>query len=70
MLVTRDPFARVELHKERIATQQTCAFCGTRLVSRKATPYLYRFRVETDGGRTFKDDKLYCSKGCRESYQG
>jgi hypothetical protein len=62
--VSRDPFARTELHRERENTGETCAWCG----QVKRGKYLYRYRVETDGGRKFEDTKLFCSVQCRRDY--
>jgi len=60
--VSRDPFARTEIHK---ATEQgTCAWCG----GTNARGKVWRYRVETDGGRVFPDVRVFCSVGCRGSY--
>lgn len=83
-LVTRDPFAREELHRTRVVVGRdgqtspmpSCQWCGGRRMTtrtRTVTParpplWLYRFRVETDGGRTYEDKHLFCSRACRESY--
>lgn len=72
--VTRDPFARQELHRERVYVNLatgSCAWCGSvRNAGRSGKVYLYRFRVETDGGSVHADARLFCSRDCRESYHG
>jgi hypothetical protein len=80
--ISRDPFAREELHRETVdvtRTGESCSWCGQRrcpgarrrtLAAQTGLRYfLYRYRVETDGGRTVPDQRLFCSKGCRESYR-
>lgn len=65
--VSRDPFARVELHRETVSTTAAvtgCAWCG---FARKGGK-LYRYRVESDGGRVSEDSHLFCSKSCRTDY--
>jgi hypothetical protein len=59
--ISRDPFARTELHRETEAGDSSgCAWCG----NRNAYGKLYRYRTEHDGGRTAVADKLFCSIGC------
>lgn len=62
MYVSRDPFARQELHKESV--KGTCTNCGS------ANRYgkVWKFREETDGGRSSEINGEFCSKGCLESY--
>jgi hypothetical protein len=73
--ISRDPFARTDLHRENdYLVGSGCAWCGGARHNRPSKthpvgrPYLYRFYVETDTGHTYYDDKLFCSKSCRESY--
>ena len=75
MLIERDPFARQELHAERIKSPATdCALCGScRQSWRNGKPgkwWLYQFRTEHDGGRVDQEQKLFCSLACREAYYG
>lgn len=73
--VSRDPFARQELHKER-EHGATCAWCGRVDESQPhPTPLdaplygrVYRFEIQSDGGRVFKDRQTFCSKQCRKDY--
>jgi hypothetical protein len=78
-MVSRDPFAREELHRSTVeVTRESCAWCGQRrcpgakrrtLAAQTGLRYfLYRYRVETDGGRRHEDRELFCSKSCRTTY--
>lgn len=72
-LVNRDPFARHELHRESIdvgLASSGCAWCGSKRVTRGGNYRLYRYRTETDGGRTSTEDRLFCSAGCRRAFWG
>ena len=69
MMHNRDPFAREELHSERVYEPgQPCDWCGQLRQTKSGRPWLYRFRVEPDAGRTFRDHKLFCSRECRPAY--
>ncbi len=71
MLVNRNPFARQELHRcNESVVSQSCSWCGNVRKTRGGKFYLYRYRVESDGGRKWEDPHLFCSKGCREAYHG
>lgn len=68
-LVNRDVFARQETHRETVHVRQdrpaeSCAWCGG--VSGRGT--LYRYRMETDGGRRSEDARCFCSVSCRRAY--
>lgn len=78
--VSRDPFARESLVRESVEVSGcvSCSWCGNvRLAGRRVHAMrdsdgkakLFRYTVETDGGRSFQDDKLFCSLSCRRSYQ-
>jgi hypothetical protein len=62
MIVSRDPFAREEIHKKPV--RGTCAECGGQNRHGK----VWKFRVETDGGRSFEIDQEFCSKSCMETF--
>ena len=67
--VSRDPFARTELHRIPVHTLQTCDFCGqARKI--KSTNLLYTYQIEHDGGRKESIRGLFCSIGCMRSYHG
>ena len=61
MLVQRDPFARQELHKEKLKSRAECDWCGS-------TNTLYKFSTQTDGGRKFEHKGSFCSVSCYNSY--
>jgi len=75
-LVARNPFARVELHAERVhSPQSTCTWCGgLRRTVRTGKTWLYRFSIEYDSIGVRKGyfgpeaNKLFCSRGCRSDY--
>jgi hypothetical protein len=65
-LISRDPFAREELHRESVSTTCTCDVCGS---TRKGGK-LFRYFVEEDQGRTNPIKGLFCSVGCMRIYHG
>ena len=66
-LIRRDPFARQELHRATVRhSSRTCDWCGNLNAHRS----LFHYRIETDGGRSYEDDHLFCSLPCRTAYQG
>ena len=64
MKVSRDPFAREEIHKSPI--KGTCDFCGNANKFGKVSVY----RIETDGGRIHVIKGKFCSKSCLKAYHG
>jgi hypothetical protein len=64
MYISRDPFARTELHKTAVKTTLTCDWCGQKRKDGK----LYQYRNESDGGRTGYIPGLFCSISCMRSY--
>ena len=66
--VSRDPFARTELHRERITDASvsyallSCDWCGT------SNRPLYRYRTESDGGRVHQHKGRFCCKSCHNAY--
>lgn len=72
--VSRDPFARTELHKSAATAYGysstlgrptlSCDWCGS---ERKASR-IYRYRTETDGGRSYEHRGFFCSVSCFRSY--
>ena len=70
-LVHRDPFAREELHAERIHNPDTtCRECGSHRQTPSGVLWLYRFWIEYDslGARKAVDEYLFCSRQCRTCY--
>jgi MYM-type Zinc finger with FCS sequence motif len=67
--ISRDSFARTELHRSRITNADvsyailTCDWCG----QAKA---LYRYQTESDGGRVSTHPGRFCSTSCFKSYHG
>jgi hypothetical protein len=69
-LVSRNPFARCELYASRVHdVTSTCHYCGgIRVTVRSGTKWLYQFWEKTDGGRTYLDEQMFCSRECRTDY--
>lgn len=79
----RDPFARTERTREvvEVGISASCAWCGAVRVSgrrridrdaiaRDARRTLYRYGVESDGGRRGAGARLFCSASCHKSFHG
>ena len=64
-LISRDPFARTELHSEVAVSRHNktkgCAWCASH-------GRHYRYWTETDGGRRVGHDGTFCSVSCFRSY--
>lgn len=71
-LISRDPFAREEIHRETVrdwyGRKTTCDWCGGASVSHSGRKRLYRYHIETDGGRKHEISGQFCSIGCCRSY--
>lgn len=65
--VSRDVFARTELHRELKETKETCYWCGGTRGDGKVRK-LYKYRTESDGGRKSVHAGLFCSRSCFDSY--
>ena len=69
-LISRDPFAREEIHRSKPLSardcgfETTCVWCGGLSASKK----LFRYWTETDGGTKHVHKGLFCSKSCHDSY--
>lgn len=71
-LISRDPFARTELHRKIhhvFGSREGCDWCGQQRLD-KAQPYLYKYVVEHDGGRREDVPGLFCSISCMRSHNG
>ena len=80
--ISRDPFARTELHWRQITGHSvdsvggfgdrlyTCDWCGNVKRTPRGKPYAYRYATETDGGRSHDHKGTFCSKSCHDSYHG
>lgn len=65
--VSRDCFARTELHRELATTTAApheCDWCG----GTGSNGRLYRFRTESDGGSKHHHKGRFCSKSCHNDY--
>jgi hypothetical protein len=70
-LISRDPFARQELHRERVTVQiEACRWCDGVKRTPAGKRYLFQYHTESDGGRTFPHSGPFCSKSCHDSYHG
>jgi len=67
-LISRDPFARTELHRENEYGGGSCQWCGGTRKTKCGQKYLYRYFMETDGGRRFPYAGVFCSISCFRSY--
>jgi hypothetical protein len=70
--VSRDPFARTTLHKTRVPGSE-CAWCGCidtkpAVIGGPRYGPVYRYRIESDGGRNYEDSRPFCSRSCRTAY--
>lgn len=66
-LISRDPFARTELHRETIdavGLTSTCSWCGN---CRKGNK-LFVYFTESDSGKRHNHNGQFCSKGCHDDY--
>jgi hypothetical protein len=67
--ISRDPFAREELHRVpildmRLPEQQGCDWCGNKRKNGK----LFVYSIHTDGGSTHKIEGRFCCVDCMEAY--
>jgi len=81
-LISRDPFARQELHRRTVytTTGETCKWCGNvRHTKSKnyldpndtrnnSRRFLYCYTIEDDSGRKSDIRGLYCSVSCMRAY--
>ena len=69
--ISRDPFARTEIHRE-ITTGHIdgCSWCGNYVAYNqvKRIGKLFAYTVEHDAGRREPIKGLFCSIGCMRSY--
>jgi len=70
VMVSRNVFARMELHKRRVNVASTCGckWCGSNTQTKAGKPYLYEFENQSDGGRTYAVSGAFCSVSCMKSY--
>jgi hypothetical protein len=70
MFISRDPFAKKEMHKERLYSNKTCGFCGQTKETKNKRKYLFQYRIEPDsiGSRKNIINGLFCSIACMKDY--
>lgn len=69
--ISRDPFARSTIERERVATNETCDFCGNRRRTKHGlSGNLFRYGTWNDGVHTRIGwhKGLFCSKPCHDDY--
>lgn len=67
--IARDPFARETIIRERNYDAGNCTWCGCMPhTTPKGRTYLFRYFVETDGGRKNAIPGTFCSVSCMRSY--
>lgn len=64
--ISRNPFAREELHRESVKTTESCNWCGNRRKSGK----LFRYYINPDSlyNRRNTIKGLFCCIGCMRAY--
>lgn len=72
-IISRDPFARTELHRERVYTRDcACDWCGQTPKTQTGREYLYMYYVVSDSGRASRVPSRvprgFCSVDCMRSY--
>jgi hypothetical protein len=72
MLMTRDPFAREEVHRTRQYYPgylvPDCSWCGGHKNTPSGRPFIYRYWYETDGGSHWEIAGNFCSQDCFKTY--
>ncbi|WP_024517005.1 hypothetical protein [Bradyrhizobium sp. Tv2a-2] len=71
-LISRDPFARQELHSFRVYVNAigSCKWCGSTRATKTGRRYLNGYYIENDAGRRDDHLGLFCSKSCHDDYHG
>lgn len=64
VVLSRDPFARVDHIRVCEESSKSCAWCG----SRRKSGRLFYYGVWLDNGHTHLEGRGFCSKSCRDSY--
>lgn len=74
--VCRNSFARQSIMAERVTSDshRGCHECSSARLTKTGRTWLYRFHVDDDQGPRHSGPiaggKLFCSRGCAESYTG
>lgn len=71
-LISRDPFARTELHaiRDYNVTPRGCSECGEYCRTPTRIMYLNQYVIEHDGGRKEEISGRFCSVSCMRSHHG
>lgn len=69
-LISRDPFAREELHRIRLYGTAGCTECGQQRKTPKGRAFLFVYETQTDGGRNHTHKGKFCCLPCHDSYHG
>lgn len=76
-LISRDPFARTELHRAHVYKSDyynnggiflNCRWCGNVKTTPKGRGFLFQYSQESDGGSKSNIPGLFCSIDCMRSY--
>lgn len=66
--ISRDPFARAELWRDRVYYGGGCAWCGSSRTTPKGRRFLYRYSEQSDSGRKSTITGLFCSVSCMRAF--
>lgn len=64
IVLSRDPFARVDFIRMVEETTQGCAWCGNRRKNGK----MFYYGTWAENGHTYWHSKPFCSKSCHDIY--
>lgn len=64
--VDRDPFGRFSIVRRIVRSREIrCSWCGKSSMGR-----LFQYGVDHDGGRLVWETRSFCSKSCRDTFNG
>lgn len=67
--ISRDPFARHTITRVTVKYPVgSCGWCGSIRRTKTGVPFLYRYNVVHDSGRTDTGAGLFCSIDCHRTY--
>lgn len=70
MIISRNPFARSELHREELRQGANRPPSYDNCGNHNARGNLFAYSRESDGGGKDHIRGLFCSKACMEAYHG
>lgn len=63
IIISRDPFARHNIVREKVTEHCECAWCGQ--------PAKFRYGINRDDrNRNEMQEKVFCSRSCNKAYYG